>query len=33
VHVNRLRERFPEERGGFRITALRGIGYRLDLAP
>ncbi|MGA2546700.1 MAG: response regulator transcription factor [Rectinemataceae bacterium] len=33
VHVNRLRERFPEERSGFRITALRGIGYRLDLTP
>jgi Response regulators consisting of a CheY-like receiver domain and a winged-helix DNA-binding domain len=31
VHVNRLRERFPEERSGFRITALRGIGYRLDV--
>jgi two-component system, OmpR family, response regulator len=31
VHINRLRERFPEERSGFRITALRGIGYRLDL--
>jgi DNA-binding response OmpR family regulator len=33
VHVNRLRERFPEEHSGFRITALRGIGYRLDLTP
>jgi DNA-binding response OmpR family regulator len=33
VHVNRLRERFPEERSGFRITALRGVGYRLDLMP
>ena len=33
VHVNRLRERFPEEQSGFRITALRGVGYRLDLAP
>jgi two-component system, OmpR family, response regulator len=33
VHINRLRERFPEERSGFRITALRGIGYRLDLIP
>lgn len=33
VHVNRLRERFPEGRSGFRITALRGIGYRLDATP
>jgi DNA-binding response OmpR family regulator len=33
VHVNRLRERFPEKRSGFRITSLRGIGYRLDLLP
>jgi two-component system, OmpR family, response regulator len=32
VHVNRLRERFPEERFGYRITAIRGLGYRLELA-
>lgn len=31
VHVNRLRERFPEERFGYRITAIRGLGYRLEL--
>jgi DNA-binding response OmpR family regulator len=30
VHVNRLRERFPAESSGFRITAVRGIGYRLE---
>ncbi|MDR1132796.1 MAG: response regulator transcription factor [Synergistaceae bacterium] len=28
VHINRLRERFPAERYGFKITAIRGIGYR-----
>lgn len=30
VHINRLRERFPEERFGYRITAIRGLGYRLE---
>lgn len=30
VHVNRLRERLPEEEFGFRITTIRGLGYRLD---
>lgn len=30
VHVNRLRDRFPEERFGFRIAAIRGLGYRLE---
>jgi len=30
VHVNRLRDRFPEERFGFRISAIRGLGYRLE---
>jgi two-component system, OmpR family, response regulator len=30
VHVNRLRERFPEKDFGFRITTIRGLGYRLD---
>ena len=29
VHVNRLRERFLEG-CGFRITAIRGLGYRLE---
>ncbi|WP_224240082.1 response regulator transcription factor [Hyalangium gracile] len=33
VHVNRLRERFPEARFGYRITAIRGLGYRLELTP
>jgi two-component system, OmpR family, response regulator len=32
VHVNRLRDRLPQERSGFRIVALRGIGYRLEVA-
>jgi two-component system, OmpR family, response regulator len=31
VHINRLRERFPEERCGFRITTIRGLGYRLEV--
>jgi len=31
VHVNRLRERFPEDRFGFRIVAVRGLGYRLEI--
>ena len=31
VHVNRLRDRFPEERTGFRITTVRGLGYRLEV--
>ena len=30
VHINRLRERFPAEPFGFKITAIRGIGYRLE---
>ena len=30
VHINRLRERFPEERHSFRITTIRGLGYRLE---
>lgn len=32
VHINRLRERFPEERHSFKITTIRGLGYRLDMA-
>jgi DNA-binding response OmpR family regulator len=32
VHVNRLRDRFPEERFGFKITSIRGLGYRLEVA-
>jgi two-component system, OmpR family, response regulator len=31
VHVNRLRERFPEGRHGFKITTIRGLGYRVEL--
>lgn len=30
VHINRLREKFPSEQYGFKITAIRGIGYRLE---
>jgi len=30
VHINRLRERFPEEEYSFRITTIRGLGYRLE---
>jgi DNA-binding response OmpR family regulator len=31
VHVSRLRERFAVEKSGFRITTIRGLGYRLEL--
>jgi DNA-binding response OmpR family regulator len=31
VHVNRLRERFPEEQFAFKITTIRGLGYRLEV--
>lgn len=30
VHINRLRERFPEEQYHFRIRTIRGLGYRLE---
>jgi len=30
VHIGRLRERFPVEVSGFRITTVRGLGYRLE---
>lgn len=30
VHIKRLRERFPDGRFGFRITTIRGLGYRLE---
>ena len=33
VHINRIRERFPETEFGYRITAIRGLGYRLEAAP
>jgi two-component system, OmpR family, response regulator len=31
VHVNRLRDRFPELAVGFKITTIRGLGYRLEV--
>jgi DNA-binding response OmpR family regulator len=31
VHINRLRDRFPSERYGFKITTIRGLGYRLEV--
>lgn len=30
VHINRLRERFPEATHDFKITTIRGLGYRLE---
>lgn len=31
VHINRLRERFPSEQYQFKITTIRGLGYRLEV--
>lgn len=31
VHINRLRERFPADDYGFKITTIRGLGYRLEV--
>jgi len=31
VHINRLRERLPEEKHSFKITTIRGLGYRLEI--
>jgi DNA-binding response OmpR family regulator len=31
VHINRLRERFGEGQYGFKITTIRGLGYRLEV--
>ena len=31
VHINRLRERFPEADHSFRIRTIRGLGYRLEV--
>lgn len=31
VHINRLRERFPEDEHSFKITTIRGLGYRLEV--
>lgn len=33
VHINRLRERFPEAQHTFKITTIRGLGYRLEQRP
>lgn len=33
VHINRLRERFPEDRYSFRIKTIRGLGYRIESRP
>jgi DNA-binding response OmpR family regulator len=30
VHINRLRERFAEGKYSFKITTIRGLGYRLE---
>ncbi len=30
VHINRLRERFPEGRYSFKIRTIRGLGYRME---
>lgn len=31
VHINRLREKFPEPKHSFRIRTIRGLGYRLEV--
>ena len=31
VHINRLRERFTEGKVSFKITTIRGLGYRLEV--
>jgi len=31
VHIGRLRERFPVEISGFKITTIRGLGFRLEV--
>jgi DNA-binding response OmpR family regulator len=31
VHINRLRERFPEDSHSFKIRTIRGLGYRLEV--
>ncbi len=33
VHINRLRERFPEDQYSFKITTIRGLGYRMEVDP
>lgn len=32
VHISRIRERYPADEFGFKITTLRGLGYRLEVA-
>lgn len=32
VHINRLREHFPEDQFSFKIRTIRGLGYRMELA-
>jgi two-component system, OmpR family, response regulator len=31
VHIGRLRERFPSDQYNFKITTVRGLGYRLEV--
>lgn len=31
VHINRLRERFPKQDHSFKITTIRGLGYRVEV--
>src|SRR5215213_10684993 len=31
VHINRLRERFSEDRHSFKIRTIRGLGYRIEV--
>ncbi|MEA4966324.1 MAG: response regulator transcription factor [Oscillospiraceae bacterium] len=31
VHIGRLRDKFPQELYGFKITTIRGVGYRLEV--
>lgn len=31
VHINRLRDRFPAKEHRFKITTIRGLGYRLEV--
>jgi DNA-binding response OmpR family regulator len=31
VHIGRLRERYPAEKCGFKISTVRGLGYRLEV--
>lgn len=33
VHINRLRARFPQPPAAFKITTIRGLGYRLETTP